>query len=208
MALPASMRDITMSMVSGVPINVGKPVSYSDIVSRDSNGNPKFDPLRVERNKIYFPSGSAGLPNSYVRVNWTDNTSSSYTITSGTLRQVVMLEVQATSSFANVRSFTNPAIVSMTVTSVRGVGITPLFEISMTTAGNVVFDITTSDGKRPVKCWGRVVTGTTWNALPASATGVSTISLPVGTIYIVPEWSPSDFTEAPRPVSTGGGGGG
>jgi len=204
--LPAVMGNIVFNM-SNIPIKLTKQVSSAYILSKDQYGNTQWDQLYTYGDKIWFSEASAGLGNAYIRVSYSDGTVEAYSISTGNFLPTITMGLSVTPVFTDVYTFKDTSLVTLVVKSTRGKGIVPTIELVNTIAGTVKFDISTSDSKRPKRYWYRSTSAEDWDAIDVSATAVYPIeiSLPKGTVYMVPEWDPLDFDEVAQPVSTGGG---
>jgi len=204
--LPASAGNIIFNF-DQASIKLGQDVSYAAIVKKDDQGNLNWYPIYSTGQKIFFPPQSAGLQNAYVQVGFTDGSAIAYAISNGKRLAQTTLMATFNPTFADVVSLKNPASINVSVKSTSGVGVVPTIEVTNTgtTSYNTSLDIVTTEGKRPIRVWMKSQAGTVWSSQALAASGNS-IPIPAGVTYFVPEWSPTDFTESPQPVSNGSSG--
>lgn len=213
-ALPKTAGDIQLKMPWAKWITLSKAVSQAWIVARDQQGVESFYELAVNGSKILFPTASMGLQNAYVKSNFTDGSSSAWTISDGKQRQVTTIATNPVLKFNDIISLKNQSaqagqVIKHVIQVTKGVGVIPTFEIIMDTDSTIAIDVTTSAGGRPSGYMFKAPGSTTWTSWPVSLVNTD-LGTPMralkGTMYVVPVFKPEILIEAAYPVQTGGGG--
>ena len=211
--LPKSAGEIQLRMPWARWLTLSKSVNQAWIVARNQEGFESFYELAVSGSKILFPTASLGLKNAYVKSNFSDGTSMSWTISDGKQRQVTSITASVSSRFEDVVQFKNQSVqvtgqsVTHIIPVTKGVGVIPTFEIIQYQEGVVSMDISTSAGGRPSGYLFRAPGTNVWTPWPVSALGNTTpLRALKGTTYIVPQFKPEILTEQSSPTQTGGNG--
>lgn len=207
--LPSTVGNIAFAL-SSVPFDMGKEVAGVVGVGKDTNGNPSTVWMGYGGRKIYVSPLLYTLSNPVVRVSFTDGSVWDYTAADGGKGKkivVIPLTVNMSGSFKNTVTLKDPPNGFVSVVSIKTtnkVGITPTIEVMSSSMTTIIvnFDISTTDGKRPVRLWYRKSTDSNESWAPAVYDVGQTIKgLPInydgkaGTTYVVPEFKVGDLTE-------------
>lgn len=192
--LPESAGAISMRL-SEVPVTFEKVVAQASILFRNADGVLVSEDLRFDGRKVFLPQELAGLSGAFVRIQFGDGTSVSYSASTGQALPTTTLGSQIVGSFRDIFSFRD-ADVSLTVASQGGRGTNPTIEIVRTAGGGLVtFTVSTSEGKKPIGFWLLRPGFKEWTRFETSGGTMAIGNFPTGTTYAVPIWNPVDFAD-------------
>lgn len=200
--LPASMGTISIELADEVRIPLSKAVSSAYVI--DAQGYYYYIPS--SDGALLFPKASAGLSGGKLKVYYQDGTVETFLIPTGEVIPTMAVSATVNAGIKDVLTFKDPATVTVSVLATNRKGVLPTIEVVKSTAGNVPFDIATSDGKRPTTLWYRLSTSDEWQSIAVGSSWPFSISLSAGVTYVVPEFNVTDFSEETAALDYGGGG--
>ena len=200
--LPA--MPLNLNMAGNVTVKFTKDVASAEVMYIDptTGQTNSQQQLNVTGNKIYFPTGSAGMV--FLVVNFTDGTQVSYDLRDSGAENdgTTLSQVTSSVSIADFVSYQNPTSVVDQIPSQNGIGTNRTYEIVLSGMSFVPFSVKTSEGFYPIGLWIQMAGDTTWSYLQWGSVQTSMLlQLKAGVWYVVPNWNPAQFSE-PSPVQT------